>query len=101
MKVLFIHSYIDYGDYNQGSYYVNIPHGVTSFSFRILIHNDNITEGYETFNLQISSSSLPDNVHIGSRSRATVTIVDDDCKYFSSYNCMIHGFSYTSQHNRM
>ena len=71
-------------DYSDQSRYIRIPSGVTSFSFRILIYDDDIIEGYETFDLQIYPSSLSDNIYIGSQSRATVTIVDDDCEYFKA-----------------
>ena len=62
---------------------------MTSFSFSILIHNDDIIEGYESFDLQIYPSSLPDNIYIGSQSRATVTIVDDDCECFRAAYCIV------------
>ena len=69
-------------DYSVQSNSITIPSGVTSFLFRILIHNDDTIEGYESFILQIYPSSLPDNIYIGSQSTATVTIADDDCEYF-------------------
>ena len=73
------YNFTGYSDYNDGSYYITILAGMTNMSFSIQIYNDNRIEGYETFNLYIDTS-LPYNVRLGSHSRATVTIVDDDCE---------------------
>ena len=47
----------------------------------MLINDDNIVESSEKFGLNISSSSLPDGVTVGSANQALVTIEDDDGKY--------------------
>lgn len=49
--------------------------------FSVLINDDNIEESNESFNLTISSSSLPTEIDFGNPSQVTVTIVDDDGKY--------------------
>ena len=68
-------------DYYINSYYsVRIPAGATNMSFSIQIYDDSAIEGYETFNIYISTDLIPNNVRVGSHSRATVTIVDDDCE---------------------
>ena len=53
---------------------------MTSVPFDIPIIDDMIQEGTEDFRVTISSSSLPDDVSVGSPDEATVTILDDDCK---------------------
>ena len=47
----------------------------------MLINDDNIVESSEKFNLNISSSSLPDGVTVGSANQVTVTIEDNDGSY--------------------
>ena len=61
------------------AYNVTFPAGVTSVSFSFPIINDNILEDDENFILTIDPSSAPDDVNGG---QATVTIVDDDRKWF-------------------
>ena len=56
---------------------------MTRASFSFLVFNDTTIESNETFYLDIYAASLPEYVHIGSVNRATVTIVDNDCKYCS------------------
>ena len=51
---------------------------MTHASFNIRITDDDLFEGPETFNIAIVSSSLVSNVMLGDRSRATVTIADDE-----------------------
>ena len=65
-------------DYDSGRHSVTFPAGVTHISFNINITDDDLFEGPEVFNLAITSSLLPSNVFLGSPSRATVTIVDDE-----------------------
>lgn len=48
--------------------------------FSFLVFNDARIESNEVFYLDIYAASLPTYVHIGSVNRATVTIVDNDCK---------------------
>ena len=48
--------------------------------FNVLINDDNIFEGNETFNLSINSSTLPNKIIVGSPGQTTVTIVDNDGK---------------------
>ena len=54
---------------------------MTNASFDVAITNDSILEVDENFELIINMSSLPNDVTIGVRGRATVIIVDDDGKY--------------------
>jgi len=67
-------------DYNSGPYPVTFPAGETSVTFDVPITDDDILEGIESFMLTIDQSSLPDDVNRGDPGKATVTIVDDDCK---------------------
>ena len=68
-------------DYGSGPYSVTIPAKATSVQFDVNIHDDNVLEMDENFTLTINISSLPDHV-ISTNSEATVTIVDDDGKYY-------------------
>ena len=60
---------------------MTIPAGATMVRFFIDILNDNVLEGNEDFNITIIQSSLPAGVFCDNPGTATVTIVDDDCKY--------------------
>ena len=68
-------------DYYHGPYYVTIPAGDTRTSFRIPIYDDSKVERNEHFHLFINGATLPQNAITSNLDRATVTIVDDDCKY--------------------
>ena len=67
-------------DYGSGPYTVTFPAGETSIQFDIMINDDNIVEGSETFNLVIQRNSLPSRVTRNNPGQATVTILDDDSK---------------------
>ena len=69
-------------DYNSGPYTVSFAAGITDTSFSVLITDDSILEGNETFYLIIDPSSLHDdtNVDVGNLFQITVIIVEDDCK---------------------
>ena len=54
---------------------------MTRTSFNVLINDDNVLEGNETFDLIIDSSSFPSDVTVGSNGRTTVTILANDGKY--------------------
>ena len=69
-------------DYTSGPYSVRFPAGVMSVPFSISIKDDNILEDNENFTLTINSS-LPTGVMVGNAGQATVTIVDNNCKYIS------------------
>ena len=62
---------------------VTFAAGTTDTSFSILITDDSILEGNETFYLTIDPSSLRDdaNVDVGNLFQITVIIVEDDCKW--------------------
>ena len=60
---------------------MTIPAGATMVSFNIPIFDDSVLEGNEDFNITIIQSSLPGGVFRDNPGTATVTIVDDDCKY--------------------
>ena len=68
-------------DYYHGPHYVTIPAGDTRTSFNLPIYDDNRVERNEHFHLFINGASLPQYVITSSLDSATVTIVDDDCKY--------------------
>ena len=63
-------------DYSPGRYTATFPAGMTETSFTIMLSNDNVYEGNETFDVDIIRSLLPDRVTLGNIRRATVTIVD-------------------------
>ena len=67
-------------DYSFQSYNVKFDVGVTRVSFNVSVHDDNIFEGNETFNLNINPSSLPSSITIGDHGQTIVTIVNDDGK---------------------
>ena len=66
-------------DYNSGPYNVTFLVGEIIATVIVPINNDNIFEDDENFTLTIDPSSTPDGVSGGP---ATVTIVDDDRKWF-------------------
>ena len=68
-------------DYIQGTYSARIPRGKTSVSVNVRIIDDNYVERNETFNLAISSSSLPYYITAGNIDSTTITIVDNESKY--------------------
>jgi len=57
-----------------------IPARSISFPFSIEIIDDNILEDFESFNLTISSFSLPANVSVANPDQTTIDIVDNDGK---------------------
>ena len=68
-------------DYAPGPYSVTFPAREMSASFSIQITNDDIHEDDETFETNITLSSLPTGVTIAISARAgqaSVRIVDDD-----------------------
>ena len=67
-------------DYDSGPYNVTFPTGVTSVPFDVPINDENTLEHDEDFTLKISHFSLPYGVNLGYIRKATVTIMDDDCK---------------------
>ena len=67
-------------DYGPGPYTVIIPAGATMVPFDIPIADDNILEDNEDFDIIIVLGSLSDDVSVGNPGRATVNIIDDDCK---------------------
>jgi len=52
-----------------------------AISFNVHIMDDEILESDEMFRLSIKSNSLPNSVSVDDPNEATVTIVDDDCKF--------------------
>ena len=76
-------------DYTSGPYSVTFPAGVMSVSFNIPINDDNIFEENENFTLTINSS-LPTGVMVGNPGQATMTIVDNDCKFWYSFPLCIN-----------
>ena len=68
-------------DYTSGPYTVTFPAGQTTATFNVPITDDMILEGDENFMLTINPSALPNGVTVGDSGQATVTIVNDDCKF--------------------
>ena len=68
-------------DYTSGLYTVTFPAGVTMVAFDIPISDDMILESVENFTLTINQTSLPTGVSQHTSSKATVNIVDNECKY--------------------
>ena len=54
---------------------------MTHFPFNVSILDDKILEEDENFILSIDPSSLPCCVTIGNYDQATVTILEDECKF--------------------
>lgn len=80
LKVIFT---IENEDYIHRTHNITFPAGMTSISFDVSIIDDNILEGNENFTLSIDLSSLPYGFIITNSTQATITIVDNDCKYYS------------------
>ena len=72
---------------------------MTNVTFDIAINNDDVYEGNENFMLTINLSTLPTGVTVGNPDQATVTIVDDDCKYFHYH--LNYVLCYTVQHKHV
>lgn len=70
------------GDFDSGPYDVTFMAQDTRVSFTVPISNDDMFEGNEDFTLTIDPSSLTSHVTTSDPDQATVTIIDDDCKYF-------------------
>ena len=68
-------------DYAMGLYNVTFPANVTTRLLDISVCDDEVFEPEESFSISIVSNSLPDNVMDGNLNQATITIVDDDCKF--------------------
>ena len=68
-------------DYNSGPYTVQFNIGVTSVPFSVLIINDDLLEGIETFELSVNQSALPASVTSVDPDQTTVIIVANDGKY--------------------
>ena len=68
-------------DYDSGPYTVMFPAGVTKITFDVPINDDMMLEDDESLILTINPSSLPTGVIVGTPGEATVTIVDNDCKF--------------------
>ena len=75
-------------DYGSGPYTVMFPAGETRVPFNISINNDRIYEGNEDFMLTINPT-LPVGIMVGTPDQATVTIVDNDRKYFTSHQVVL------------
>ena len=65
-------------DYESRPYTITFPAGVTKIPFKVPITDDNIFEGNEYFILTIDSSSLSNNVTLGSPSQVIVNISDSN-----------------------
>lgn len=84
----FIGAGIDYGSAGSALHKVRFGRGVTIAPVNVSINNDNILEANETFKLTINSSKPQGLVNFGTPGDATVTIIDDDCKFLLLTNNM-------------
>lgn len=64
----------------SGPYTVTIPAKQTYFELNVTIFGDSKLEKDENFDLDITSSSLPDRVTLGSPRTTRIVIVNDDGK---------------------
>ena len=69
-------------DYTTGPYYVTISAGLTKVSYDIIVLNDNVLEGNETFYVFINPVTLPRDVTVGDIYQAGITIINDDSKWW-------------------
>ena len=67
-------------DYESGPYKITFPAGVTTISFNISIHDNDLLEANENFSLAINAESLPDGITTDSPSTAIMIIRNDDSK---------------------
>ena len=69
-------------DYTSGPYSVTFTAGMTTALLSVPTNDDDIFEDSETFRLMIDSTSLPNDVTLGSsiRRSAIMTILDDEGK---------------------
>ena len=67
-------------DYKSGPYSVTFTAGMTTASLSIPINDDDIFEEHETFILMIDSTSLPNDVTLGSPRAVVISITDNDGK---------------------
>ena len=70
-------------DYNSGPYNVTFPIGSTIVLFDVVINDDGILEGTETFTLVISQ--FTNNNTVGTRSEATVHIMNINSKFLYAH----------------
>ena len=70
-------------DYDSGPYNVLFHAEETSVIFNVSINDDDLLEDEETFNLTITSSSLPRGIFINNPAQVTVTIMDDEGNYIT------------------
>jgi len=74
-------NYLYFEDFISGPYNVTFFAGITRVPFDIALHNDNVTEGRETFNLMISDDIHP-NISLGNIHQVMLSIVDNASKLF-------------------
>ena len=79
-------------DYISGPYHAIFPAGSTNTSFDIIIHDDNVFEVDEIFNVSICSVT---NGHIvGNPKKATVIILDTTSKCSCTALCECYVYTY-------
>ena len=82
-------------DYHSGPYNITFPAGVTTVSFNISIHDDDMYEDDENFTLTINNNSLPDGIITGSPSTIIMIIKDDDSKRILIYIHILYNGLFT------
>ena len=76
-----LHKLTEGNDFNTAPLTATIPAGATNTTVRVAVTNDNIVEGDETFNMNLTvPSSLGPRVVVGSLNSATGTIIDTTSK---------------------
>ena len=83
-------------DYESGPYSATIKEGDTHAEFCIDICNDTELDMDETFTISINESMLHTDIVVKEPISATVTILDDECKYFicTYIRTYIHAYTY-------
>ena len=81
-KIICTYAGEDYG--STLLYNVVLYAGMTSVSFNISIHDDNMLEGDESFILNINANILPVSITVDDPGQATVMIVDDEGNWLST-----------------
>ena len=70
-------------DYYPGPYNITFKAGETTVSFNVLIFDNDIVGVNKAFQLSIDSNTLPSGGNRYSPYSVTVTIQNDDCKFFN------------------
>ena len=67
-------------DFILRTHSISFPARVTRVAFNVTIIEDNVLEPNENFSVGVDPITVPSKVTVGSSSRTTVTILNDDSK---------------------